>query len=147
MEQQELPAHQEHIAYHEHVAGESDVDINRAVLHLATERPEWIPVLRAAIEAARMAEPYGGEFAGSWAIAQLKDDAGKQLWVPGLRVLVTYGLIEKAGPSTRGGRRAYYRMPRRLAIGSALQELDERLSLAAGQPGNGAEGQGSLSGP
>jgi hypothetical protein len=36
---------------------------------------------------------------------------------------VAYGLIEKAGESVRGGRCAYYRMPKRLEIESALSAL------------------------
>lgn len=105
-------------------------NIRRTVMLLAAERPQWLPVLHAAIETAQQAEagPTGGEFAGAWAIAKLKDGTGKQLWVPGLRVLATYGLIEKAGPSTRGGRRAYYRMPCRVEVELALQELENRLS-------------------
>lgn len=89
---------------------------------LAIERPDWLPVLRAACELARTTEPYGGRFAGSWVLAELgrhTDDA----WRPGIRLLASYGLIEKAGESTRGGNRAYYCMPDRVGIEEALDEM------------------------
>ena len=35
--------------------------------------------------------------------------------------LVSYGLLEKSGPSTRGGRRAYYRMPDRADVVRAVE--------------------------
>lgn len=95
----------------------------REVMRLASERPDWIPVLRAAASRARKSEPYGGEFAGHWVIRDLQEQSGVKLWLPGLRLLVTYRLIEKSGDSTRGGRRAYYRMPNRVAIESALRKL------------------------
>lgn len=98
----------------------------RAVMHLASEKPDWLPALRAACTSARKAEPYGGEFAGSWVVTELEQLAGERVWLPGLRTLAVYGLIEKAGPSTRGGRRAYYRMPDRAGVELALQELERR---------------------
>lgn len=100
-------------------------DTVRAVMRLASERPDWVPVLRAAAERARKSEPYGGEFAGHWVLQELDQQAGRRHWLPGLRLLVSYGLIEKSGESTRGGRRAYYRMPDRIGVERALSELME----------------------
>jgi hypothetical protein len=94
-------------------------------MHLAGEKPGWIPALRAACEAARKAERYGGEFAGAWVVDELEQLTGERAWLPGLRTLAVYGLIEKAGPSTRGGRRAYYRMPDRPGVEQALRQLPE----------------------
>lgn len=95
-------------------------------MRLASERPDWIPVVRAACEAARMAESYDGEFAGAWVLGELTKKTGNSEWRPGLRTLVAYGLLEKSGPSTRGGRRSYYRMPDRHGVEQALQELERR---------------------
>jgi DNA-binding PadR family transcriptional regulator len=71
---------------------------------------------------AEESEPYGGRFAGRWVL----QEAGR--WEPGLRVLVSYGLLEKSGESTRGGRRAYYQMSDWREVRHALEEL-ERLGL------------------
>lgn len=92
-------------------------------MRLAFEQPDWVPVLQAACEQARASEPYGGEFAGSWVLQKMKEQTGEPAWRPGLRLLVGYGLLEKSGESTRGGRRAYYRMPYRTGIEEALEEL------------------------
>jgi hypothetical protein len=92
-------------------------------MRLAFEQPDWVPVLQAACEQARASEPYGGEFAGSWVLRKLEELTGQPSWRPGLRLLVGYGLIEKSGESTRGGRRAYYRMPDREGVCLALDEL------------------------
>lgn len=83
----------------------------RSVIRLGQEQPKWIPILQGAVAQARKAERFGGEFAGTWVLDELEAQTGERPWVPGLRVLSSYGLIEKSGPSTRGGRRAYYRMP------------------------------------
>ena len=93
-------------------------------MRLASERPDWVPVLQAAVKSARKSEPYGGEFAGHWVVLQLEQETGSGAWVPGLRLLASYGLIEKSGESTRGGRRAYYRMPDRAGVEQALEQLD-----------------------
>jgi len=95
-------------------------------MHLASEKPEWLPALRAACVSARKAEQYGGEFAGAWVVSELEQMTGERAWLPGLRTLTVYGLLEKAGPSTRGGRRAYYRMPDRPGVEQALEELRRR---------------------
>ncbi len=96
----------------------------RTVLRLARERPEWVPVLDAACSCAREAEPYGGEFAGAWVIKELARTTGVR-WLPGLRTLVSFGLLEKSGDTVRGGRRAYYRMPDTIGVEQALREVRE----------------------
>jgi hypothetical protein len=96
-----------------------------AVRRLALEHPDWLPVLEAAVAVAATVEPHGGEFAGAWVVDELAKRGGAR-WIPNLRILVTYGLIEKSGDSTRGGRRAYYRMPEREAVGRALAAWRER---------------------
>jgi hypothetical protein len=105
----------------------------RSVMHLASERPEWISALRAACEAARKAERYGGDFAGAWVVSELEEQTGARAWLPGLRTLAVYGLLEKSGPSTRGGRRAYYRMPDRAGVELGLRELERRTRRAEGR--------------
>ncbi|SRR6266571_2492108 len=94
----------------------------RAVAALTNERPEWLAVLEAALVVAERCEPYGGEFAGAWVLEELKRQAGQPIWLPNLRVLISYGFIEKAGESTRGGRRAYYRFTDKQTIGRVLAQ-------------------------
>jgi hypothetical protein len=101
-------------------------DPRLSVRRLALEQPHWIPVLQAACVQAQAAEPFGGEFAGSYVVQEVSRMAGQRVHVPGLRILVAYGLLEKSGESTRGGRRAYYRMPDRSAVESALAELPQQ---------------------
>jgi hypothetical protein len=98
----------------------SDTDVEQAVRRLAIEHPNWLPVLEAAASVAADLEPQGGEFAGAWVVAELAK-RGSPRWIPNLRILVSYGLLEKSGPSTRGGRRAYYRMPDRAGVVKALE--------------------------
>jgi hypothetical protein len=94
----------------------------RAVAALSKERPQWLPVLEAALVVAERCERYGGEFAGAWVLEELKQQTGHAIWLPNLRVLISYGFLEKAGESTRGGRRAYYRFTDRHTIGRVLAE-------------------------
>ncbi len=108
------------------------------VSELARERPEWLPILKAACEVAEESEPYGGRFPGRWVLEKVGQ------WAPGLRVLLGYGLLEKSGPSTRQGRRAYYRMPdwrdvadavrRWEQLGESRQSAAERRPLPAERP-------------
>lgn len=100
--------------------GNTPTDVETAVRRLATENPRWLPVLDAAAAVAAEAEPYGGEFAGSSVVNKL-GERGHPRWIPNLRILVRYGLLEKSGESTRGGSRAYYRMPGRAAVVDALE--------------------------
>lgn len=91
----------------------------QAVRRLAYERPDWLPVLEAAAAVAARVEEHGGEFAGAWVAKELSE-RGSSRWIPNLRILVGFGLLEKSGPSTRGGRKAYYRMPHRAEVEHAL---------------------------
>jgi hypothetical protein len=91
-----------------------------AVRRLAVEHSEWLAVLQATTAVAAAAEEHGGEFPGKWVVDELRS-RGLTPWIPGLRIFVTFGLLEKSGPTTRGGKRAYYRMPNRLAIEEALR--------------------------
>lgn len=93
-----------------------------AVRRLAVERPDWLPVLEAAAAVAARTEAHGGEFAGALVLGELAARGGPS-WINNLRLLTTYGLIEKSGDSTRGGRRAYYRMPDREGVERALEKL------------------------
>ena len=83
-----------------------------AVKEIAREKPEWIPVVQACYEEAGETE----EFAGAWVLNRL----GR--WVPSLRSLASRGVLQKVD-TTRGGRRAYYRMLDRDGVGRALEEL------------------------
>ncbi len=109
-------------------------DTWQSVRRLALEQPHWIAVLQAACVQAKVAEPFGGEFAGSYVVQEVQRMArqggfeGPRVHVPGLRILVTYGLLEKSGESTRGGRRAYYRMPDRAGVEAALADLPDQQS-------------------
>jgi len=96
------------------------ITADQAVRRLALEHPEWLPVLDAAAAVAANVEEYGGEFAGAWVVDELAR-RGSPRWIPNLRILVSYGLLEKSGPSTRGGRRAYYRMPDRVGVVKAIE--------------------------
>jgi hypothetical protein len=100
-------------------------DTEQAVQRLAFERPEWLSVLEAATTVAARVEEHGGhEFAGAWVVDELSR-RGLPRWIPNLRILVSYGLLEKSGPSTRGGRRAYYRMLDRPGVEDALKARSE----------------------
>jgi hypothetical protein len=101
-------------------------DTGDAVRRLAYDHPEWVPVLRAACAQARKSEPFGGQFAGRWVLQELAQQTGRPEWQPGLRRLVAYGLLEKVGESTRGGRRAYYRMPDCPGVEQALEEIPDQ---------------------
>jgi hypothetical protein len=99
--------------------------VHQSVRRLAVEHPDWLPILEAAAAvAARVEEDGSGEFAGAWVVDEL-GRRGLPRWIPNLRILVSYGLLEKSGPSTRGGRRAYYRMPDRAGVEDALEAWSE----------------------
>jgi hypothetical protein len=95
----------------------------QAVGRLAAERPDWLDVLEAAVTVAERSEPYGGEFAGANVVKELASRPGRRRRIPNLRLLVSYGLLRKSGPSSRGGSRAYYRMPDRTGVAAALEAL------------------------
>jgi hypothetical protein len=104
-------------------ASVNEVETARALTALARERPRWLPVVEAALAVCERLEPYGGEFAGSWVLDELENRVGRRTWLPNLRVLVTYGLLEKVGDSTRGGRRAYYRFKKPDTVRETLSKL------------------------
>lgn len=95
----------------------------RAIASLTRERPEWLPVLGAALRVAERCEAYGGEFAGSWVLDELRQETSRSIWLPNLRLLISYGFLEKAGESSRGGRRAYYRFTDRKTIERVLGQV------------------------
>jgi hypothetical protein len=98
----------------------------RAVMRLAgdpSKAKQWLPVVVACYQEALRVAPLGGEFAGAWVLKAL------QRWVPNLRVLGSFGILEKSGSTTGGGRRAYYRLRDVGGVRRALSELhmlDER---------------------
>jgi len=98
-----------------------------AVLRLGREQPGWIPVVRASLVLARRSakDTYNTnhEFAGAWVLDELQRQVSKDAWFPNLRILVSFGVLEKSGESTRGGQRAYYRMPDPDGVGRALTDL------------------------
>jgi hypothetical protein len=83
-----------------------------AVKALANKHPEWLDVVRACYDQANQTQ----EFAGAWVRRRLGH------WFPSLRTLARYGILEKVDTS-RGGKRAYYRMPDREGVEKAMQEL------------------------
>ncbi len=90
----------------------------QAVMRLAVDpdkAEKWLPVVVSAYRWAVRVHDKGGEFAGAWVVA----DSG---WVPNLRVLGAYGIVQKSG-SSRGGQRAYYRMADLQGVKRALTEL------------------------
>jgi hypothetical protein len=87
------------------------------VKRLAKERPDWLPIVK---ECLACAEKYG-EFAGSWVLNEVKKIGIK--WFPGLRILTSYGILERT-ETNRGGRRAYYIMPDPEGVKKALGELE-----------------------
>jgi hypothetical protein len=118
-----VPAHEETCKVST-VREVSEVSIREQVQRLAADRPDWLPILRAAVTVAKQAENFGGQFAGRWVLQEWVRQTNPEVpWQPGLRTLAAYELIVKAGPSTRGGRRAYWRMPDRAEIDEALTEM------------------------
>jgi len=101
-----------------------------AVRRLAHEHPEWVAALEAALAVASRSGLSDAEFAGSWVLKELESRAGRKRWIPNLRLLVTYGILEKSGQSTRGGRRAYYRFVNLAATQDALEQI--RAAVAVG---------------
>jgi hypothetical protein len=100
----------------------------RAAMRLAKERPEWIPAVLAALVLARRAsaDPLpGDEFAGAWVLGELVQREAERTWYPNLRLLVSYGVLEKSGASTRHNQRAYYRMPDPEGVSRALNDLGQ----------------------
>jgi len=90
-----------------------------ATIRLLRDNPDWYPIVLAALEEARFVS--SGIFAGKWVLDKAKRYG--VTWVPGLRKLVSYGVLVKDGESTRGGRRAYYSMPNQEGVEKALAEI------------------------
>jgi len=86
---------------------------------LLREYPEWRDVVAAALEEAKTIK--GGQFAGAWVLEIAKKHGVR--WIPNLRKLVAYGILEKVGESTRGGRRAYYSMSDADSVERALNDV------------------------
>lgn len=87
-----------------------------ALLH---EHPGWRNIVIASVEAAKAVTT--GRFAGKWVLDRAKQH-GVQ-WMPNLRKLTAYGILEKEGESTQGGRRAYYTMPDVQGVERALRDV------------------------
>ena len=83
------------------------------VRQLTLERPEWLPVLETCYEVAMSTS---NRFCGAWVYWR------RRQWFPSLRPLVRYGILEKLD-TTRGGRRAYYRMVDPEGVHKDLKEL------------------------
>src|SRR5258708_34964470 len=98
-------------------------DVYNRVAELVREREDWLPVLEAACAEAEESERFGGRFAGRWVLQRAAKEFGQPMWKPGLRLLVGYGLLQKDGESTRGGRRAYYKMANWRQGSAALRQV------------------------
>jgi len=98
-------------------------DGREAVLRLAEEDPQWLPAVRAALA---LSNRVGGEFAGAWILSELQREHAPRTWYPNFRRLVTFGILDKVGDSTRGGQRAYYRIADIAGVRRGLEELDRR---------------------
>jgi SOS-response transcriptional repressor LexA len=96
-----------------------------ATVRLLHDDPNWAPIVAAALEKAKALN--GSGMAGAWVLALAKERG--ILWLPNLRKLVSYGILEKEGESTRGGRRAYYTMPDIQGVQEAMDEMGESLGL------------------
>src|SRR5260370_37314723 len=92
------------------LGGMGGLEVFNKVAEVGREREDWLPVLEAACAEAEESERFGGRFAGRWVLQRAAKEFGQPMWKPGLRLLVGYGLLQKDGESTRGGRRAYYKM-------------------------------------
>ena len=87
---------------------------HEAVIKLAVEDPEWLPLVKAAWEFAHQS---GNHFSGKWILGYAQ--AG---WFPNLKPLVSRGILVKEY-STASGKKAYYRVGDLDATGRALREL------------------------
>ena len=90
-----------------------------AVKILSVEKPNWLPMVKASLELAKE----NGEFAGSWVLNRLKEIGIN--WFPGLRTLTAYKILERIDTS-RGGRRAYYKMLDPDGVEKALKEIETK---------------------
>lgn len=91
------------------------------VMRLAHENAKWIPIVQAALETAKSTK---GDFAGAWVLSKAKEKGVN--WFPNLRILVTYGILQKEG-TARAGRRAYYTILDINGVELALSEIDKAI--------------------
>lgn len=118
-----------------------------AVKRLAAEQPEWVPAVRAALT---LAESGRDVFPGASIVGELRRQQAARTWYPNFRPLATYGVVEKAGRSTRGGSRAYYRIPDLEGVRQGLRDLEATEGGARTYPdlsftGIGRSGRSDLS--
>ncbi len=92
----------------------------KAVLRMARDKPDWIPIIKAALEESNRTE---NDFAGAWVLNRLKEQETIE-WFPNLRSLVSYGILKKED-TTRGGKRAYYSMIDPDGVEKALLKLEK----------------------
>ncbi len=91
----------------------------KGVMRIVYENPRWLGVVQSALETSKATK---GDFAGSWVLNRAKEKGIN--WFPNLRILVTYGILQKVDVS-RGGRRAYYSMPDPEGVEQAIKELGQ----------------------
>lgn len=91
----------------------------QATIELILEYPEWKPVIESALEMAKTV--HNGGFAGTWILDRAKKRGIP--WVPNFKKLTAYGILIKDGESSRGGNRAYYKMPDVPGVEKALGEF------------------------
>src|SRR5579859_4793684 len=94
-----------------------------AVTRLAREEPAWLPAVRAALA---LTDRGMARFAGAWILDQLEREGAPRTWYPNFRRLVTVGVFEKDGESTRRNQRAYYRLPDPDGARRALESIDSK---------------------
>ena len=94
-------------------------DSYEATFELLREFPQWRGVIAAALEEAQTITTE--RFAGKWVLNRAKKHG--VTWVPNLRKLVSHGILQKEGESTRGGSRAYYSMPDPAGVARALRDV------------------------
>jgi hypothetical protein len=105
-----------------------------AVLRIADELPDWLPIVEGCLKEERQTQ--GSGFCGRWVLNDLTGDNWTGLTYrttrvqsfPGLSTLVRRGILQHRSsmPTTRGGRRAYYTMPDPEGVEKALRELGRR---------------------
>lgn len=88
-------------------------------MQLFREYPNWMPIVMAAFE--EVSEVKSLRFAGAWVLERAKKHGVH--WVPNLKKLVAYGILQKEGDSSRGGRRAYYSMPDKEGVQKAIAQI------------------------
>ena len=122
------------------------VDGRDAVLRVATEDPQWLPAVRAALT---LMDRSVDEFAGAWLLDEMLRQHAPRTWYPNFRRLMTLGILEKVGESTRGGQRAYYRLVDADGVRRGLDELERQGVLPAATrlrfTGVGRSGRSDLS--